>query len=113
MSSAHSNTMRKTMEQIITNLASQYPTIMAICVCIGGFFLGLAIFRPLLYWIVKKTPSETDDKAVAKLYYIFDYLSPDLVGVFVTIFRKKKPDVAQTMDKIAKAIDAVQTDDNK
>lgn len=98
------------MEQIITNLAAQHPTIMAICVCIGGFFLGLTIFRPLLYWLVKKTPSEKDDRAVAKLYYLFDYLSPDIVGVFITLFRRQKPAVAEHMDKAAKAIDAVQID---
>lgn len=101
------------MEQFIINLATAHPHVMTACVIIGAVFMALTILRPVLYWIVKKTPSETDDKVIAKLYYIFDYLSPDLVGVFVTIFRRKKPDVAQTMDKIAKAIDAVQINDNK
>lgn len=98
------------MEQIISNLASQHPTIMAICVCIGGFFLGLTIFRPLLYWLVKKTPSEKDDRVVAKLYYLFDYLSPDIVGVFITLFRSRKPTVAEQMDKIKKAVEVVGPD---
>lgn len=93
------------MEQFITAFASQHPTVMLICVCIGGFFLGLTIFRPLLYWLVKKTPSEKDDRAVAELYYLFDYLSPDLVGAFITIFRRQKPDLADKMDKIGKAIE--------
>ena len=100
------------MEQIISNLASQHPTIMLICVCIGGFFLGLTVFRPILYWLVKKTPSEKDDRVVAKIYYLFDYLSPDIVGVFITLFRRRKPTVAEHMDKIKRAIEAVEPDDD-
>lgn len=73
--------------------------------------MGLTILRPLLYWLVKKTPSEKDDRAVAKLYYLFDYLSPDIVGVFITLFRKRKPTVAEQMDKIKKSIEAVEPDE--
>lgn len=103
------------MEQIINYLAATYPVIMEVCSWVGVFFIVLAIFRPVLDWIVKKTPSEKDDKVVAKLYYFYDYLSPDFVRAFTTIARSNKKRVVDGVEKAGKVAGAVKDvldDDN-
>lgn len=95
------------MEQIINYLAATYPVIMEVCSWVGVFFIVLAVFRPVLDWIVKKTPSEKDDKLVAKLYYFYDYLSPDFVRAFTTIARSNKKKIVKGAEKAGKVAGAV------
>lgn len=95
------------MEQIINYLSVTYPAVMEVCSWIGVFFIVLAIFRPVLDWIVKKTPSEKDDKLVAKLYYFYDYLSPDFVRAFTTIARSNKKKAVKVVEKAGKVTSAV------
>ena len=69
----------------------------------------------MLDWIVKKTPSEKDDKLVAKLYYFYDYLSPDFVRAFTAIARSNKKKIvygAEKAGKVAGAVKDVLDDDN-
>lgn len=95
------------MEQIINYLAATYPVIMEVCSWVGIFFIVLAVFRPVLDWIVKKTLSEKDDKLVAKLYYFYDYLSPDFVRAFTTIARSNKKKAVDVVEKAGKVTSAV------
>lgn len=95
------------MEQIINYLVATYPAVMEVCSWIGVFFIVLAVFRPVLDWIVKKTPSEKDDKLVAKLYYFYDYLSPDFVRAFTAIARSNKKSVVEKAEKTGKVAGAV------
>ena len=80
---------------------------MEVCSWIGVFFIVLAVFRPVLDWIVKKTPSEKDDKLVAKLYYFYDYLSPDFIRAFTTIAISNKKKVVEKAEKAGKVAGAV------
>lgn len=95
------------MEQIINYLAATYPVVMEVCSWVGIFFIVLAIFRPVLDWIVKKTPSDKDDRLVAKLYYFYDYLSPDFVRAFTAIARSNKKKIVDGAEKAGKVANAV------
>ena len=95
------------MEQIINYLAATYPVVMEVCSWVGVFFIVLAVFRPVLDWLVKKTPSEKDDKLVAKLYYFYDYLSPDFVHAFTALARSNKKKVVEKAEKAGKVAKAV------
>lgn len=95
------------MEQIINYVSATYPVALEVCSWIGVFFTVIAIFRPVLDWIVKKTPSEKDDKLVAKLYYFYDYLSPDFVRAFTALASSNKNKVVAKAEKAGKVAKAV------
>lgn len=95
------------MEQIINYVSATYPVAMEVCSWIGVFFTVIAIFRPVLDWVVKKTPSEKDDKLVAKLYYFYDYLSPDFVRAFTALASSNKKKVVAKAKKAGKVAEAI------
>jgi hypothetical protein len=61
----------------------------------------------VLDWVVKKTPSEKDDKLVAKLYYFYDYLSPDFVRAFTALASSNKKKIVEKTEKAGKVANAI------
>lgn len=85
----------------LLGLADQYPTVALILSVIGGVVLIATIIKPIVFWAVKKTATEKDDRFAERFYAVIEGTAFDFAPL-IALFKRRNPKAAAALEKVEK-----------